>query len=70
MTSYYHPNYKQYTKEELKEECQRTFNKIKITADESLYLTKSTHLEALTHVWFEHKNGRIIIIIPLNIVLY
>ena len=50
----YHPKYQKFSEPELQAECERAFHKMKISKEESNYLTEATQLQSKSLLWFEH----------------
>ena len=60
ITSLYHPKYKQLSRTVLAKECIRVFREeLKVTSEESKYLSECTRLQAQSSTWYEHRRGRL-----------
>ena len=58
ITSLYHPKYKKLSRTVLAKECDQVFGEeLKVTSEESKYLSESTRLQAQSSTWYEHRKG-------------
>ena len=55
----YHPSYQSMSEEDLKAECYKVFQGMKISEEESDFLAKSTQLQSKSLLWFEHRCGHL-----------
>lgn len=59
LTSLYKSKYAKMSKQELEEECQKVFDQLTVTSEESVYLEESTRLQSKSMLWHQHRIGRI-----------
>ena len=59
IMSLYHPKHKAFSHGDLMKECERVFKKLNITSEAAVYLADCTRLQSQSHIWYEHRRGRL-----------